>query len=134
MRFRTTPPVEIDLATQVSAAARRSLATVGLDGTFGLATPCNPMGRRTDDTTNGNRLIRFLAELDAAGKRYVRVDGCSPDGSHVEPGVALAWPQGDVVALARKWEQSAIYWWDGATFWVIGALTQSAPWQLGGAA
>jgi hypothetical protein len=131
VHFSTTPPVMIDLAVPVGASARARLAAAGFEGSFGLVTPCNPRGRRVDEATNGNLLTRFLAELDATGKRYVRVAGSSADGQHTEHGVALAWSQADLVALARKWEQSAIYWWDGAAFWVIGALTASAPWRLG---
>jgi hypothetical protein len=56
----------------------------------------------------------------------------SPDRTHVEEGVALALAVEDVEALARVWDQSAIYWWDGEAFWVRGALTQAPPWRLPG--
>jgi hypothetical protein len=134
LRFRGTPAIEINLSQPVTPAQRAALAQAGLDRPFGLVTPCNPRGRRSDDVANAGRLGRFLADLDAAGEAYVRVDGCSPDGSHVEPGVAVAWPRESILALARRWDQSAIYWWDGTHFWVVGALTAAPPWQLGGAA
>ena len=122
---------EIDLSFPVPPAAHRDLAARGLDRPFGLVTPCNPRGRPSSPGENEARLVRFLAELDLTGARYVRVDGSSPDRRYVERGVALSWPQGEIVALAKRWEQSAIYWWDGTRFWVVGALTETAPWPLG---
>jgi hypothetical protein len=133
LRLHGTPAVEVDLAQPVAVKARAAFASAGLDGPFGLVTPCNPRGQGASPHTNETLLARFLAELDAAGKRYVRADGLSRERRHVEQGVALAWPRADVVALARKWDQSAIYWWDGAAFWVVGALTHTAPMRLGGA-
>ncbi len=129
--FAGPPSLQVDLARPPDASQRAQLAARGLDGPFGVVTPCNPRGQRMSPQENGALLVRFLAELDAAGKRYVRVDGVSPDRRHVESGVALAWSQADVVAWARKWAQSAIYWWDGEAFWVVGALTAARPWRLG---
>jgi hypothetical protein len=129
--FPGPDPLEIDLRVPVPSAARRTLAALGLTGTFGLVTPHNPRGRRSSPGENDVRLRRFLAELEHTGTRFVPVDGCSPDRRHVEHGVALAWSQGDVVALAERWEQSAIYWWDGDRFWVVGALTVTPPLALG---
>ncbi len=131
--FDGSPALEVDLARSPGGALRVQLAARGLDGPFGLVTPCNPRGRLISPQENDALVVRFLAELDAAGKRYVRVDGVSPDRRHVEHGVALAWSRADLLALARKWEQSAVYWWDGEAFWVIGALTSAPPWRLGGA-
>lgn len=127
------PPVDIDLGHPVAPAIRERLSRAGLGGRFAILTPCNPRGRNLSGADNHARLSRFLAELDLGGKRYVRVDGVSRDHQHVEPGVAVCWSQEDAVALARKWEQSAIYWWDGDAFWVIGALVDSSPWRLGNA-
>jgi hypothetical protein len=129
--FHGDPPLEVPLSLPVSPSTRAALAARGLGGPFGLVTPCNPRGRRTDASENAARLRAFLAALDQRGVGFHRVDGVSPDRLHVEPGVALAWPQESVVTLAREWEQSAIYWWDGERFFVIGALTLAPPWPLG---
>ncbi len=133
LAFRGPAGLEIDLSLPVPPSARAELAARGLGGAFGLVTPCNPRGQPTSVQENEARLVRFLAELDQAGARYLRVDGLSPDRRHAERGVALAWPQQEILALATRWDQSAIYWWDGARFWVIGALTETQPWPLGGA-
>lgn len=124
-------PLRIDLAHPPGPREIAGLVASGLPGTFGLVTPENPFGRAVAATENANRLARFLAELGATP--HVRVDGVSPDGAHVEHGVALAWSCAEVVALAIRWEQSAIYWFDGRAFWVIGALTVAPPWRLAGA-
>ena len=60
----------------------------------------------------------------------VRIDGLSPDRQHREIGVGLPWSREDVVDLGRRWDQSAIYWFDGTHMWVIGALTAAPPWRL----
>lgn len=130
LRVHGTPPLEIDLARPVSPEQRAALAAAGLPGTFGLVTPCNPRGHPVDEATNAARLATFHAALGEAGARWIRVDGLSPDRAHAEEGVALSWPVGEVEALARAWDQSAIYWWDGEAFWVRGALTHAPPWRL----
>ncbi len=129
--FSRPVPLEIDLALPVSPSARSELAARGLGGPFGLVTPCNPRGRRSSSDENEARLVRFFAELDLKGAGYQRVDGLSRDRRRVEPGVALVWSQDAVVVLAKQWQQSAIYWWDGTRFWVVGALTDARPWPLG---
>ncbi|MGH7582855.1 MAG: DUF3293 domain-containing protein [Gemmatimonadales bacterium] len=131
LRWRTNPPITIDLARPVTADTRQALRHAGLGASFGLVTPCNPRGRRADPCADAERMREFLSELDGKGACYLRVDGWSPDGRHVETGVALEWSREEIIALARRWEQSAIYWYDGERFWVLGALTDAAPWPLG---
>jgi hypothetical protein len=131
LAFPGADPLEIDLRTPPGPDVCRALADRGLCGSFGLVTPQNPRGRRSSSEDNAARLDRFLAQLDRQGARYLLVDGLSRDRQHAERGVALAWSQEDVVALARAWDQSAIYWFDGEHFWVIGALTLVEPWRLG---
>jgi hypothetical protein len=130
LRVHGAIPFEIDLAVPVGALQREALAAAGLAGPFGLVTPCNPRGHVADAATNTARLTAFHQALREVGAQWVRVDGLSADRAHVEEGVALRWPVEAVEALARAWEQSAIYWWDGEAFWVRGALTQAPPWRL----
>jgi hypothetical protein len=125
------PPLEIDLALPVGDDVRKGLVARGLDRPFGILTPCNPRGRRLGARENEERFGRFMVELDASGRRYVRIDGATRDRTYIETGVGIIAPRGEVVALAREWEQSAIYWWDGDGFWVVGALTVAEPRRLG---
>ncbi len=123
-------PADIDLSRPIGAKERAVFLAAGLPGCFGLVTAENPRGRDADAAGNAARRARLDAELAAAGHRPVRVDGCSRDRRRVEVGVALAWSLEAVRALARRWEQSAIYWYDGDAMWVIGALTEADPWRL----
>lgn len=124
------PPAEVDLTCPITDRERAIWRAAGLSGAFGLVTPDNPFGRPLDEAANALRRERFQAELRERGAHPVRVDGLSRDRLHREVGVALAWPREDVVALARRWDQSAIYWFDGEAMWVIGALTDAPPWRL----
>lgn len=123
-------PREVDLARPLGARERAVFLAAGLPGAFGLVTSDNPRGRDADHADNAARRERFRAALDARGVHPVRVDGLSRDRQRAEVGVALRWPMTEVVALAREWEQSAIYWYDGSAMWVIGALTDTPPWRL----
>ncbi len=123
-------PAEIDLSRPIGAKERAVFLAAGLPGCFGLVTAENPRGRNADPAENAVRRARLDAELAAAGPRPVRVDGLSRDRRRVEIGVALAWPLEGVRQLARRWDQSAIYWYDGDAMWVIGALTEADPWRL----
>ncbi|HRP07221.1 MAG TPA: DUF3293 domain-containing protein [Gemmatimonadales bacterium] len=128
--FHTVPPFEIDLSRPISPDRRALLAGAGLGGEFGLVTAENPRGRAATPDRNRRLRAAFDAELSRHGGARLRVDGLSRDRRHCEIGVALDWPKQSVVELARRWEQSAIYWFDGAVMWVIGALTDAPPWKL----
>lgn len=123
-------PIEVPLSRPIGAPERTAFAAAGLPGEFGLVTAENPFGRPLSAAENAARREQLAAELAAAGETPVRVDGWSPDRLHREIGVALCWPQMAVVELARRWGQSAIYWFDGHAMWVIGALTVAPPWKL----
>ncbi len=123
-------PAEVDLMRPLGAKEHAVFHAAGLPGCFGLVTAENPRGRDVSPEENAARRARFDAELAARGERPVRVDGLSRDRRRAEIGVALAWPMEAVLELARRWDQSAIYWFDGGTMWVIGALTVAEPWRL----
>jgi hypothetical protein len=125
------PPFEVDLSRPIGAAELAAFQAAGLTGSFGLVTPDNPFGRALSEAENGWRRQAFMQELAALGEAPIRVDGLSPDRLRCEIGVALRWPLAAVQDLARRWEQSAIYWFDGQAMWVIGALTDAPPWRLG---
>lgn len=131
LEFQGAGRPQVGLARPIDGCARATFLASGLTGCFGLVTPENPRGMHTDAAANTERWRRFRSGLP---NDTVQVDGLDPDSPHRERGVALAWPLSQVIPLARRWEQSAIYWFDGHAMWVIGALTRTAPWQLGGGA
>jgi hypothetical protein len=63
------------------------------------------------------------AELTSSGDDFVRVDACSPDKSHCECSVAIKGDPERALDLARRWNQIAIFWWDGNQFWLKGAIS-----------
>lgn len=118
--------LRIDLAQEVGRSAQRELGERGLTP-CGIVTACNPRGQRSSPEQNEARAVDAERELAARGVSFVRADGVSPDGNHRERGVALRLPKEEVVTLARAWEQSAIYWWDGRYFWIEPVLVESPP-------
>jgi hypothetical protein len=130
LEFHGDDTVTLDLRGSLLRSTIAKLGAMGLEGEFGLVTPCNPRGRDISEHENQARLESFFDSLIDDGVPYVVVDGWSRDRSRVERGAGIARSQATVLAIARGWEQSAIYWCDGSRFWVVGALTQVEPWLL----
>jgi len=70
------------------------------------------------------------AELESSGDAFVRVDACSPDRSHCECSVALKGTLDRVIDMAKRWDQLAIFWFDGSGFWIYGAIEPIRPIKL----
>ena len=118
--------LRIDLTKAVPAQAMAVLMTHGVGPTFAVVAATNPHGQRVDDDENQRATQALLAEVRARGWAWVPADGVSLDGSHREPGFAIATTRPNALALARRFEQSAIFWFDGVTMWIVGAAV-SAP-------
>ncbi len=120
----------VDLREPVSGDAVRALAELGLDGPFAVVTAAAPGGGAQDDAFDRAR----QAELDEVARTRssvaLRVDGVSPDGAHRERSVAVRTTRDEAVALGRRYQQSAIFWFDGAAFWLLGAVVAAAPVRL----
>ena len=115
----------VDLTREVPPAALAALVEQGVGPTFGVLTACNPHGRALDDVWN--RRLTHLLRIDVAsgGRAWVPADGISPDGKHRETGFAVSLPKPDARALACKYGQSAFFWFDGASMWLVGAVVVS---------
>jgi hypothetical protein len=112
----------------------------GVVGEWPLATPVylltayNPRGDDLPLEENERR----LAELDDYLRKNlvaaVRSLGASEDGSWMEPGFALIdVDEGQAIAIARRFEQAAIYAWSAGSLEVVGALDEgrtSVGWSL----
>lgn len=72
-------------------------------------------------TPTANRRLAARLQGDAAelGAVQLCVDACSPDGSHREMSVAIALDLQSLVDLATRYQQLAIFWFDGAAFWIV---------------
>lgn len=115
----------VDLARPVAPQQREALRAL-LGGPFAVVTACNPNGHTADAAENARRTAGLEAELTRRGCSFVRADGRSPDGAHRERGVAVAMSLTAARNLARTYQQEAYYWFDGDSFWLLGALEEMA--------
>jgi len=137
--FAGDAEIFVDLREPVPPATRAAFAEIGLGGTFSILTAFNPRGIDLPAEENDRRMAELESELRSSGDDFVRVDACSPDRSHCECSVALKGEIGRALDIARRWEQIAIFWWDGSTFWIQAAITdghlrlpvQASQWQAG---
>jgi len=130
LHFASDIEVMVDLREEVPAATRKGLGALGLGEPFGVLTAFNPRGVDMEPAENERRMKELEAELGSAGDFFVRLDACSPDKSHCEFSVAVRSSRDRVLDIARRWEQIAIFWWDGSTFWIHGAITEADPVRL----
>jgi len=128
--FAGEPEVMVDLREEVPQATRKGLASLGLDGPFSVLTAFNPRGVNIGAEENARRMEELESELRSSGDHFVRLDACSPDKSHCECSVALKGSPDRALDMASRWEQIAIFWWDGSRFWIIGAISDGAPFPL----
>jgi hypothetical protein len=122
--------VMVDLRIKVEQPIKDGLKAIGLDKSFGILTPFNPRGENTSADENARRMREMKAELESSGDFFIELDACSPDKSHCECSVALVADRDRVIDIAKRWEQIAIFWFDGDSFWIYGAITDATPIKL----
>jgi len=130
LHFAGDPEVMVDLRMEVSPAIRRGLGALGLDAEFAVLTAFNPRGVDIGEEENNRRMKELEAELSSSGDAFVRVDACSPDRSHCECSIALPGDYNRAIDMAKRWEQIAIFWFDGSCFWIYGAIEAIEPIKL----
>ena len=128
--FSTVPPLEIDLRGVVTAEAALALAAAGLEAPFAVITAFDPRGENLSAGENRHRQRRLESRITENGYEFTTVDCCSPDRSHCECSVAVTMPRDEALALARELEQVAIFWFDGRSFWIMGAILETDPLML----
>ncbi len=113
----------VDLRRPLGEQERARLRGVTSGKPFAVVTACNPRGRTVSAAENAARHAALVEQVTNAGLFGGIVHGRSPDGLHEEPGVAVCTQdQAEAVRLAREWEQSALFLFDGQVVWLIGAL------------
>ncbi len=122
--------LRIDLRKPLSERDRRALALLGPSSSFGIVTAANPAGAPVDPAANERRRVALQAWILEHGYVHRASTGSSPDGRHAEHGFAVWLERDDVAALARRFDQSAIFWFDGGSFWLVGALVDAKARQI----
>lgn len=108
----------VDLRRPVHPVLRQRLGAIGLAGSFGIVTACNPLGTPLDAAAN--RRLTTLLGCRVAGYAGARSAlGSSPDASHQEPGWAIPVPLDQLRRLAADFFQNALFWFDGEKFSII---------------
>lgn len=88
------------------------------------------MGVTQTKGVNAALATRLLTEVAELHVPYLHVDACSPDRSHCEQSVAVALGLQPLIDLACRYDQLAIFWFDGAAFWIIPARSANARTRL----
>lgn len=122
--------LEVDLRAEVGAETIAALGQLGLGERWAVVTAYNPHGRTRESEGNDARHAKLVEAVQASGVPFLRADGRSPDASHREVGLAVALPQPEAVALAARFGQSAIFWFDGRSFWLVPAGAPAEPVRL----
>lgn len=125
-----SPPLEIDLRASLPELARANFKQRGFSGAFAVLTAHDPCGRELSAAENKTRQAGLENELTADGVPFIPVDACSIDREHCECSVAIAVDQRLAVAIAARYEQMAIFWYDGDAMWLIGVVVESDPIRL----
>jgi hypothetical protein len=130
LRFVGKTGFAVDLARPLSNSDIAALAALGIGTPFAVITAYNPGGRVLPATRNHWRHLRLRVALAIRHTLLVTVSGESADGSHREQGFAAAMSRADAAAIARRFGQLAIYWFDGESFWLDAVLAARAPERL----
>jgi hypothetical protein len=121
IRFAGAGP-SLDLRHPVGEAERKELRRLGLSGTFAVVTACNPLGQILEPAANRRLEAQFAAVVYPQWPGARSADGLSPDGGHREAGWALPGPLEPARALAARFFQRALFWYDGDHFHLVPVL------------
>lgn len=109
----------VDLRQEVSREVIRALTRLGLNGSFGVVTGQDPGGITQSAERNDTLAAELEGEIAAMGFSFALLDACNPDRSHCERSIAVAARRAGVVEIACRYEQLAIFWFDGSSFWIV---------------
>jgi Protein of unknown function (DUF3293) len=141
LEFVDSPVARIDLRRPLGRDERATLRRLHLDRPFAILTAENPRGENPEDEPSAREAARredrnerrtdtLERDLERRGVPWLRVDGVSPDRSYREHCVAVVLPRAEASALARRYDQLALFWFDGDAFWLLPAKAEEAPRRL----
>lgn len=125
--FAGDPEMVIDLREPVRPATRKAMIAMGLDEPFAILTSHDPFGKVLSSVENDRRFAELESELASSRLDYLVMNACAPDKSHCECSVAVKIDRDEALAIAKRWEQVAIFWWDLEKFWIYGAISPIDP-------
>lgn len=107
------------------------LSTALNQADFAIVTAHNPKGRRLSHYANQLAHRRLIQQIKMMGYPYRELIGQSHDGGHQELSVALACSLAQGRAIAKQFQQNAIYWVTKDKLVLHGVLFDMPPQPLG---
>ncbi len=126
LTFEGESQILIDLREVVGNREMVSLERAGLEREFAIVTACDPLGTALDSAVNQLRTGMLQVEIERLGAPRVPVQACNPDGLHCEASFAISLGLHASIALAARYDQLAIFWFDGVSFWIIPVCSNNA--------
>jgi hypothetical protein len=120
----------VDLRCEIDPGVCRYFITVGFERSFGIVSGQDPMGQHPTLAENERLAASLQQEVSGLSVAQSSVTAFSPDGSHCEKSVAIALDLESLIALADRYRQLAIFWFDGDSFWIIPVRSSMAKLRL----
>ena len=138
LEFAGPPPLRLDLRRPMTDGDRAALRALGVASAFAVLTAENPGGEHAEEEAappdaqreearNQRRTARLLDHLGRIGAPALRVDSVAATGGFRERCVATPATQAERVELARRFDQVALFWYDGGQFWLLPATVDAKP-------
>lgn len=115
----------LDLRKPLNEVSRQRLATLPVAMPFAVISAANAKGEEAADAINEASFFALRNAVNTLGFPYHSVWGRSADGLHEERGLAVHATMWEARELAIAAEQSAFFWCDGSSFWIVGALVET---------
>jgi hypothetical protein len=124
--LRTAVVAELAPGERVDLCGRDAVIEWPFPGEVFGVTAWNPFGRRRSAELNEEQTVLLAADLFRAGATIIRADGRSYDDEYAEGGLLVWGVEGEIVrAIARQYEQEAIYRIDADVLAVLGVFSDA---------
>jgi len=124
------PEFVVDLRKEIDLATRTLLRQIGFERPFGIVTAHNPMGVAQPADVNARLAASLQIDVAKLQATHRHLDACSPDRSHCEQSIAIVLELQSLIVLACRYNQLAIFWFDGDVFWIVPARSSNARLRL----
>lgn len=83
------------------------------------------MGIPQTAAANSACATRLRDEVAKLQVPQLGVDACNPDGTHCEDSIAVGIALDSLIAIANRYDQLAVFWFDGDVFWIEPARSNN---------